>query len=365
MSAFEKEVEKLINDDSFISYFLRKDEQDIVYWETILLTQPDKKPVVAEALNRLTQMNKALKDVERQRAVDRLRKAVEMQKSELPVIETVWQKISWHQKYGRRLAAAVMTGLLVVSALYFYRPSEKSPSLSKMTTKEGERKSFLLPDGSQVILNGGSQLEIMAGFNDNTREVQLKGEAYFDVTKNSKRPFIIHTSTMHVRVLGTAFNVKAYEDEALDETSLIRGEVEITLTREASGKTYLLKPLQKLVVNKELVARIIHTQNDLPDSDQEMVKLDSLRQSRLIDGLTETAWTENRLVFENETLSDAARKIEKWYGVEVEFKNQSLQHLRYTGTFDKQNIEKVLEVIHLTIPVLHYRFEGSGKVIFY
>ena len=108
---------------------------------------------------------------------------------------------------------------------------------------------MLLPDGSTVWLNAGSRLTYDSLYGTTLREVTLSGEAYFDVVKNPKKPFIIHTGKINIRVLGTVFNVKSYPEEQTIETSLIKGSIEVSFPSQPSKKI-ILKPNQKLIIDK-------------------------------------------------------------------------------------------------------------------
>src|SRR6187200_2887242 len=117
-----------------------------------------------------------------------------------------------------------------------------------LITKNGNRTKIVLPDGSQVWLNAGSNLDYNNSvFNKDLREVTLNGEAYFDVTKNADKPFIIHTKKMDVKVIGTAFNVRSYNDERTAEASLIRGSIEVTL-KDRKDQKIVLKPNEKISI---------------------------------------------------------------------------------------------------------------------
>ena len=125
--------------------------------------------------------------------------------------------------------------ILTTGIIYFFTQKKTDKlsaeqALSSIVTKNGNRTKIVLPDGSQVWLNAGSKLDYNNFvFNKDLREVTLDGEAYFDVTKNAEKPFIIHTKKMDVKVIGTAFNIRSYNDERTAEASLIRGSIEVTL----------------------------------------------------------------------------------------------------------------------------------------
>ena len=152
--------------------------------------------------------------------------------------------------------------ILATGAIYLFtqKKDTKLPAeqaISSVVTKNGNRTKIVLPDGSQVWLNAGSNLDYNNSvFNKDLREVTLNGEAYFDVTKNADKPFIIHTKKMDVKVIGTAFNVRSYNDEKTAEASLIRGSIEVTL-KDRKDQKIVLKPNEKIsIANEEAEAAV-------------------------------------------------------------------------------------------------------------
>ncbi|RYF89259.1 MAG: hypothetical protein EOO03_06425, partial [Chitinophagaceae bacterium] len=159
----------------------------------------------------------------------------------------------------RLLIAAVLIAGLALSWLFLGtaqdEKAQNAVAKAEVATRNGSRSKVLLPDGTNVWLNSGSKLTYSREMDlGKTREVTLTGEAFFDVVKNEKRPFIIHTSRMKVKVLGTRFNVKAYEEDKTTETSLINGSVEVFI-KAAPGRRFLLKPNEKLVLANNLAVK--------------------------------------------------------------------------------------------------------------
>lgn len=239
---------------------------------------------------------------------------------------------------------AASTILLAFCCFIIYHSyfTYKKELLVKETAK-GVRSVFTLRDGSEVRLNSDSRLEYPANFSDSTRDVFLTGEAFFDVSKDKKHPFIIHTKDMNIKVLGTTFNVKAYANENLTETTLLTGAITVTLN-DLSKKQIKLKPTQKLVVNNR-------------QQNRKMVSLTKAKMGTSMGQLTyypgqttiiETSWTENKLTFKNEDFSSLARSMERWYNVEFKFENQQAKQLRFTGIIEKENVDEALKALQLT-----------------
>lgn len=239
--------------------------------------------------------------------------------------------------------------------------------ISSIVTKNGNRTKIVLPDGSQVWLNAGSNLDYNnSTFNKELREVSLNGEAYFDVTKNPDKPFIIHTKKMDIKVLGTVFNVRSYSDEKIAEAALIRGSIEVTL-KDRKDQKIVLKPNEKIsIANEEPKAepkqnKIIVAKTNTNRVPQIVVK--ELKPNPTYNIIGEIAWTQNKLYFEDETLEDIALRIERWFGKKVTIANESLKTVHYTGNFENETMEDVLSYLKLS-KSFNFRI-GNDNVVIY
>ena len=156
----------------------------------------------------------------------------------------------YKKKWFPLLTAACIVAVIVTlftKNVFTKHTIPKQTTTNEVTTNNGSKSKLVLPDGSTVWLNADSKLTYEKDFGPAGREVSLEGEAYFDVKKMPGVPFIIHTKVIQVKVVGTAFNVKSYSDEPTTETSLVRGQVEITVNKRPGDK-YILLPNNKLVV---------------------------------------------------------------------------------------------------------------------
>ncbi|MDO6430433.1 FecR domain-containing protein [Flavitalea sp. BT771] len=250
------------------------------------------------------------------------------------------------------LAAAAVIAIVLFNALSVSGnlPNPATPAVSgnSVSTKNGSKSKLQLPDGTQVWLNSGSNISYENDFGSASRQVRLIGEAFFDVVKDPSRPFVIHTATIDIKVLGTAFNVRSYPEEKITETALIRGAVEITL-KASTDKKIVLKPNEKLVVSNDsswLSKDSAHAVN-VPKKPAVM----TLTQVHHLDKdsiATEMLWTKNKLVFDGETLSEVALKLERWYGVKVIIIGDELKNIEYTGVFSDDNLTEVLYALQLS-----------------
>jgi len=232
-------------------------------------------------------------------------------------------------------------------------------------SKTGERKSFQLPDGSKVMLNAGSDITIAKDFNNNTREIYLQGEAFFDVVHNTEKPFIIHTASMDVKVLGTIFNVKAYPGDKVTETSLLKGSVEVTLN-SGQHKKVILHPNEKIIlpIAKEEEKEVPGKTIPAVQSAEEKYKIAGLTYNPIDSTLVEVSWTENRLAFNDTGFEEVAAELERWYSVSISFEDDAVKQYRFTATFDRKNIIQVLDALQLTRPgQFEYKIESDNKIV--
>jgi ferric-dicitrate binding protein FerR (iron transport regulator) len=262
---------------------------------------------------------------------------------------TIQKTISFYkQRWLILLAAASVAGLISILLLSVFSHGNHLPQtrLHSVSTHLGSKSKIILPDGSVVWLNAGSKLNYDKDFGTNERHVTLEGEAFFDVVKMTNLPFIIQTKVIQVKVLGTVFNVKSYANEPTTETSLIKGKVEITINNRPEEK-FMLLPDNKLIVSneileKDLVIKPTQTKKRIP-----LVALERLTYYEKDSTIVETSWKENRLVFQDESFEDIARKMERWYSVAFVFKNQNLKAERFTGSFTSETIIQALEALQI------------------
>lgn len=188
----------------------------------------------------------------------------------------------------------------------------------------GSRVSFNLPDGTKGWLNSGSSLTYSIPFNGN-RKVALNGEAWFDVTPDQQHPFEISAGNSKVKVLGTSFNVSAYQEAQYLEVVLQHGKVEFYQNNVAEKIT--MAPSQKLVCSNGEV----HVTTTDPSKYE--------------------AWTEGKLVFRGDNMAEVARRIERWYNVKVVLADKDLETYSFRATFEDDSLEEVMRLLSLTSPI--------------
>ncbi len=273
----------------------------------------------------------------------------------------------------RKLMKVAAMLLLVSGAVYFTYTRYKAKRINtpargqlvwnEKQTPNGEKSAIILPDSSKVTLNANSKISYPRSFSGRYREVYLSGEAFFDVTKNARQPFIIHTQKLTVKVLGTSFDVKAYPEDSVTETTLIRGSIEVTLKDRPFDKL-ILKPKEKLVVLNATGAE--STTPGTPVARIRSPKLlltDITYFSAADSAIMETSWVNNKLVFRDESFEDLAARMERWYGVSIQFGNGQVKKYRFTGIFENESVKEVLNALRLT-ENFNYRISGDNILIY-
>ena len=281
----------------------------------------------------------------------------------------------------RKYAFLSLVGAALVLITYFAYPllfpaskllaKASSSDKSEVSTKYGSRTKLKLPDGTQVWLNSGSKLSYDKTYGNGIREVALSGEAYFDVVKNATLPFVIHTNSIDIKVLGTAFNVKSFPGEKTTETSLIRGSIEVSFRDKRTGKI-ILKPNEKLITAneetaKEAVAINIPTDKKTTttketDRQDPIVMVSHLTYVQADSTVIETSWLDNKLIFRSETFEDLAVKMERWYGVTIRFKDESIKPKKLNGNFKNETVQQALTALQLITPFI-YKMNNNEIII--
>lgn len=273
------------------------------------------------------------------------------------------QKLNFQNGYKkyRQLLSAVCVLLIVsfVGFLFFYPETQSSSELqtTEIMSGKGVRKKVILPDGTKVWLNDESKLSYDPEMNKkHERSVQLSGEAFFDVAHDKSHPFTIKTIKYNIKVLGTAFNVRAYPSEKKSETTLIRGMIELSVNNQSHEKI-VLKPSQKFsLIEKENSKR-----NDLKvEANEVRLVIENIEPVKIADKkyIEETSWVENKIVFQDESLEELVPKLERWYNVSIHIESEEVKSYHFTGVFTKESITEALSAMQLIRP-FNFTFKGE------
>lgn len=259
-----------------------------------------------------------------------------------------WQKI-----------VAVAALFILIAGIFLYIQQKdvlKDHKQNVVSTQKGSRSYIELPDGTKVWINADTRITYDKSFGKESRAVTLAGEAYFDVTHDARNPFIVHTASMDIKVLGTAFNVKAYPNDVMAQATLLRGSIEVQLN---SGKRLLLAPNEKLIIRSgQEEKKSIAPGDAVLGRELEVINIsgnDSGTKS------AETGWVTNELVFNKNTIQEMIPVLERWYNVNIEFTGSSTN--TFTGSFNNQTLDDVLQSLK-ALAGLDYKKEND-KIIIY
>lgn len=241
------------------------------------------------------------------------------------------------KRYWMQIAASLL--LLIAGSLtvltFMQRNEINALAEQNVVIRSGDYGKSLvtLPDGTIVHLNAKSSLTYSQDFGRNDRKVALSGEGFFEVKKDTEKKFTVGTGYMDIAVLGTKFNVYAYETKDIVEMSLVEGSVDVTTSRPPY-QSIRVKPNEKVVYNKR-TGNLLHerTSNKM-----------------------EIAWINKELVFRSERLEDVFRCLSRKFAVTFSVDDETLLNDVYTGTFDDENVESIMRVLKY-----HYKFKYTNE----
>lgn len=275
--------------------------------------------------------------------LDKIHHEVNLLKSKELLEKSNFNFVSLRKKHKffsiiRNAAAFLFLGVIgILIYLTFHRQLESSTetisikACNEVFSSADAITKVSLPDGSNVWLNHRSSLRYPAIFDKKQRIVELKGEGYFEVAHCSERPFIVDAGEVRINAKGTTFNVMAYPEEDKIETSLIDGIVEIQKESTTGNPdiAYMLKPKELAVYNKN----------------------DGNIKTRIVDDDRYFSWKEGKLVFTAEPLEEVAKKLSRWFNVDIQIVDPELKSHTITATFVNETLNQVMELISMVSPI--------------
>jgi hypothetical protein len=266
---------------------------------------------------------------------------VDVNKAYEKVIQKINHKNKIHSAFETiiRIAAIMTLPLLAFTiwSLFFQKENFipetarlDKPTWQHIESPAGMRSHIILPDGTNLWLNAGSNLRYTIPFAGKTREVDLEGEAFLDVIKNNNSPFRVNLKNTSVEVIGTQFNVRSYPGSETVDIALKEGRIKFTVTDSQNKiKTYQLTTNDYLQYNKDI----------------ETVRLDNRNIEKYI------AWHNNIMILDDTPMEEVARLLEQWYGIKVILNNNEIKSYKFTTTFDNEPLFRVLELLELSSPI--------------
>lgn len=243
----------------------------------------------------------------------------------------------------QRIAAILLLPLLVYSGYISIRNAsikmqqEEHVVMQTISSRQGMVTQFDLSDGTKVWLNSGSSLQFPTSFNGALREVKVSGEAFFKVTKNEKQPFRVHVKDLHIDVLGTSFNVVSFDDEQQTEVVLAEGKVKLSAETNQVNKEFSIMHPGQRAVYKEDTGKV----------EEQEVAVEKY-----------IAWRDGSLVFRDDKMEDVAKRLSRWYNVEIIFNDPEIKSYVYKATFRNETLSQVLNLLKISAPI-DYRITGN------
>ena len=210
-------------------------------------------------------------------------------------------------------------------------------STQEITVPKGQVNQIFLADGTRIWINSESKLTLPSVFAPNERVVKLNGEAFFEVAKDKKRPFMVEVNGQQIKVFGTSFNVRAYANSNEIETTLETGQIQL----KVGNQTKMLNPGEQSLFNKT-------------DKQLAISKVDPVNFS---------SWKEGRYEFQNEDLIEVLKVVERWYDVEITYDENTFKGMHFSGVIKRNKDTKhFLDLLNLTIPIGYEIHEDKIKI---
>lgn len=261
---------------------------------------------------------------DRQKAWQKVRKQIHVQKNTRRL----------YRKIAQIAAAIIVVFLSIWTGTKLDKPRESG--YTEIISPAGQKTHVILPDSSTVLLNGDSRIRYSQDFNEH-RIIELQGEGYFDVRKNLSRQFIVNTSELNIKVFGTSFNVKAYRDDQIIEVGLKNGSIGIDR-------------------NKKELARMIPGQVATFNKNEKKLDVEKLDMNLV------SAWTRDELVFEENSMKEIMKFIERWYGVHIRLDQDLMDGELLTFKVKTESLYELLSLINMLKPI-KYQIDGEEVII--
>lgn len=358
MKAENYRVEDFLLNESFQRYTLNHTAEDIEYWENWTKQHPHDLDTFNEAgeMLRFIVSRKTLPEHQpiSDQVFERLQKQIFAESNRNQTHKNKW-RISYYW-YAASILVLVGFGLLF-KVSNRVSPSNPTGKYLEVLVPQGQRSQLVLPDGTKVWLNSGTNFKYPMEFLKDKREVYIDGEAFFNVTHNKNLPFIVHMKeNLSIKVFGTEFNVKCYADEKVIETTLVNGKIRLI---KEDGNNHILeevniKPNEKATYQKENLKLVVTKLTSSPKVEEKTkIAPQKTNEIKPLDDIELiTAWKDDALVFHDETFEEISVKMERWFGMKISIMDDNLKQERFTGKFvNKETIYQILDIFNRSEPI--------------
>ena len=266
----------------------------------------------------------------------------------------------------QQIAAVLFLPVLLLSSWLFLQINGIPPKYIELRSNPGMVTTIELPDGSKVWLNGGSYLRYPRIFKSRNREVEMNGQAYFEIVPNAQQPFLVKTSeSFSLEVLGTSFNLLAYKDEDIIETTLVKGSVRLKLLQNGKIIQHVMEPNEKVVYTKDkelkskkIITGLTNNHQVVPSTNIDSeIKTEPIKIAT-VDPKYDIAWKDHQILFKNHPMEEVIRTIGRYYNVQFVVKNNKVINSKITGKFSNEQLPQVMEYLRIASGI-KYKIEPA------
>lgn len=349
MDQKDRKYQSFLRDESFKKWVLQPNQENNQFWQEYIIAHPNEQDEIKKAKQVIRSIQfDEYKEQDTSEKYQVFRNIITGRKSDRGL---ALEKAQLNHQRTRKLSGywSIAASVLLVIGLGFYfwysnQTVINQPPVIATVVKEnasGRKSTIILPDGSRVKLNSESKLTYPEVFEGNQRVVHLTGEAYFEVTKDTQKPFSVLSGDLKTTALGTAFNVQAWPGEATIHVALAEGKVRIgKIDNNSENDQYFLNPGQK----------IVHATNSAEF------------EISAFDPVQEYGWKEGIIVFHQAKLSEFVNKLSRWYGVEFELQGQASTEWSIDGRFENESLEEILESLSFTYKI-NYELKDNQVIL--
>lgn len=322
----------------FKQWVLNPTEERNIYWKKWLERNPDQREAFFKARELVVRMRFRERDLSENEIDDMLNNVIARCSGQNPMTRIrEWRLVNIAAALALTFTVSYLLFQFVKRAEYEY--TTEATQYMVRTTPKGVKSQMTLSDGTKVYLNAESRITFPAKFDANSRRVELEGEAYFQVAKDSLRPFSVKSRNVTTSVFGTSFNVNSYADAGTIQVALVEGKVSV---KRDNDNAYMLDPGEKIIY-------------DEIKGGEKIVKFNALN---------ETGWKNGSIVFVNSSFGEFISKLERWYGVNFEVVGSPKENWNVDGTFDNESLEEVLMGVSFTHNI-QYKIQGKRATIIF
>jgi transmembrane sensor len=329
-------VEELMLDEGFLDFCLYHDSAYKPYWEHVIDRNPEQHQIFVNARNNIQTLNGGLSSDEILFQIEKVKEHINKieakdSSSQLLEITDDRQTYSFNKRKSSKkiFLYGVAACLVLICGFYFIYPTLVKPQtqttnsfITVYNTVQGERKKILLPDGTIALLNTNSQLAINNDYNNEQREIELKGEGFFMVAKNASKPFIVHSNNFSTTAVGTEFYVHARNTENAYKVDLLEGKVKLN-----------------------------NNNNTLMLSQGEDAEWNSFKRTfskSTFDSGFLKRWIKGEISFDKTPVKEAIETLNKWYAVDIEVKRKDILRQSVSGSYNNASLEDILKIVCFT-----------------